>query len=268
MDTAEKMEESSKNEGEKNEITQRFSKTYLSKVDISDETKNDSAPLKLKIEELVKQLQSKYDETKINAVVEIRRMLSANLSDQRKPPIDEIIENGIVPILIEDLKVSNEILRFEILWILTNIASGTFEQTKVIIDSGAVPLFLHFLHSTDHNIADQAAWLFGNIIADKTQFYNYCIEFGFIEEILKFDFEKLRIKNLQTITWIMANLCRNKELCPEKNIGKLFSPILELLVYNSDTGILDQTLLTITFLTDPNDQQRITLKDTVSVLVI
>jgi importin subunit alpha-1 len=228
------MEAPTKNET--NESTKRFSKISINKVEIIDETKNDSAHTKLELKKLVEQARSKNLEIIINAVVEIRKMISQS----KNPPIDEIIQSGIVPDLIEFLKNSDTKLQYETASILTNIASGTFEQTKVIIDSGAVPVFLQFLHSSDHNVSNQVAWALGNIIADKTQFYNYCIELGLIEEILKIDFSKLRIKNLRTLTWIMANLCRNKEICTGKNVGKLFLPLLEMLVFNRDDEILGE----------------------------
>lgn len=56
------------------------------------------------------------------------------INKEQNPPIDEILKAGVVPILVAHLgNDSNPKLQFEAAWALTNIASGTTEQTMTII---------------------------------------------------------------------------------------------------------------------------------------
>ena len=115
------------------------------------------------INDLVKNAASSDPSVQLSAVQMARKLLS----NDENPPIDQIIDAGMVPILVRCLENDdNALLQYEAAWALTNIASGSSQQTQSVVLWGAVEHFLRLLSSLHQNMCEQAVWALGNIIGD------------------------------------------------------------------------------------------------------
>ena len=113
------------------------------------------------LETIVEKAKSSEPATQLAAVQAARKLLSSD----RNPPIDALINSGILPVLVGCLNISdNPSLQFEAAWALTNIASGTSQQTQAVVEANAVPLFLNLLASPHQNVCEQAVWALGNYL--------------------------------------------------------------------------------------------------------
>lgn len=188
----------------------------------------------------------------LNAVQSARRLLSSD----RNPPIDDLINSGILPILVQALRRhDNPSLQFEAAWALTNIASGTSQQTQAVVNADAVPLFLDLLRSPHQNVCEQAVWALGNIIGDGPQLRDYVIKLGVVEPLLSFIKPSMPLTFLRNVTWVIVNLCRNKDPPPPLDTIREILPSLCLLIHHTDNNILVDTVWAISYLTDGGNEQ-------------
>jgi hypothetical protein len=81
------------------------------------------------------------------------------------------LRNGVVPVLVRLLaESSDEKLQFEASWALTNIASGTDQQTQAVLETPAVHVFLHLVLQGAPAVREQAIWALGNLAGNGESF--------------------------------------------------------------------------------------------------
>lgn len=178
------------------------------------------------------------------------------LSSDRNPPIDELIACDMLPTLVNCLDNNHDSnLQFEAAWALTNIASGSQMQTMQVVKANAVPKFIQLLSSQYQNVCEQAVWALGNIIGDGPELRDFVIQSGVIPLLLRFINPEIPLTFLRNVTWVIVNLCRNKDPPPALDSVKQIVPALAGLITHDDVNILVDTVWAISYLTDSGEEQ-------------
>mmetsp|Transcript_15061 Transcript_15061/g.29690 ORF Transcript_15061/g.29690 Transcript_15061/m.29690 type:complete len:522 (+) Transcript_15061:56-1621(+) len=188
---------------------------------------------------------------KLNCTIEIRRFLSI----QKNPPIEEVIKFGMIPIFLNFLKNNEEPqLQFEAAWVLTNIASGSTNQTFAVVEGGGIELFIKLLESPNNNVKEQSIWALGNITGDSPENRNKVLEAGILFPLIRELELPNRISFTRNAIWTLSNLCRGKP-SPESIFLKKIIFTLEKFIFSDDSGILADVCWAFSYISDGSPER-------------
>ena len=142
-------------------------------------------------------------------VKSLRRVLS-----KKKPPIQEVIDNGGVEVLMKLFNESSDNegkFTFQLAWALTNLLSGDKKQCKYLVAKGAIESFNTKMRTTKvMDTKEQCIWALANIAGDNTKDRDRLLQMDFVHFLVGMIFETSSdcVALINICVWALSNCIR------------------------------------------------------------
>lgn len=158
------------------------------------------------VEELKLAISSKGKENTVNALRELRRLLSRS----EFPFVEIALKSGAIPLLAQCLSFgSQDEQLLEAAWCLTNIAAGKPEETKALVPT--LPLLIaHLGDKSSLSVAEQCAWALGNVAGESEELRDLLLSQGALLPLARM-MSHDKGKTVRTAAWALSNLIKGPD---------------------------------------------------------
>jgi hypothetical protein len=175
------------------------------------------------------------------------------LSIEDAPPIDAVLRSGLLPDLIKLCQDGASAIQFEAAWAITNIASGSAQQTNAVVEAGAVPMFVHLLRSPSADVVEQATWALGNIAGDSAELRDIVVGAGALECFTTLlQLPDVPTGQLRNGTWALSNLLRGSPK-PDIERTRCAIPLLVQLLQSADDEVVMDAAWGLSYAAEANN---------------
>jgi hypothetical protein len=127
------------------------------------------------------------------------------MTEHYKETINELLEIGIIPNIIQNLDIQDTHIQINCLRIVGNIASGNANQTQSLIDWGLLQLLKKTIFNTAKQIRKESAWIISNIAAGTQKQIETLISLDFLPilaKVIQSDETEIKKESI----WAVCNL--------------------------------------------------------------
>eukprot|EP01044_Picomonas_judraskeda_P032156 COSAG03_NODE_12312_length_552_cov_1.470046_1_plen_159_part_10 len=159
--------------------------------------------------------------------------------------------------MVERMSTAPTAIQFEALWAITNIASGTSDQTAQVVP--ALPIIARLIRSPNQEVSEQAVWAVGNIAGDSTALRDSVLEAGALVSLVGI-LDQLALKAKQKISllrnavWTISNCCRGKPQPPLELVRPAL-PGLAKVIWEADAEVVADACWALSYLSDGPDER-------------
>ncbi|KAL9644072.1 hypothetical protein ABK040_005539 [Willaertia magna] len=226
-------------------------------ISLSDNNNNDSYYVLSTLPSIVQGINAYQIPVRLDAVTKVRKLLSI----EKNPPIDAVLQSGILPKLVEFLSLSDyPPLQFESVWAITNIASGSSEHTQTVVKCGVVPILIQLLQSPTEDVVEQSIWALGNIAGDSAVLRDYVLQSGVMQPLLNVIQKYPKTSIMRNSTWTLSNLFRGKPIPSTDLVLPALSTLAHLLFHTDEEVICDAAWAFSYFSDGPNDRIQVVIE--------
>lgn len=210
--------------------------------------------------EKLTELMSDLYKSQHDGIVYFRRILAID----RNPPIEIVIQAGIVPRLIEFLQLHMDSnLQFEAAWCVTNIVCGEFRFVKVLLDHNILANLINLIaYSTDEKVRSQALWALSNISSDVDNCRDLIIAAGALTPLLwqlginqppeRAPLASPSLGAMQHLAFIFCNLSKGTGNIPSDSLSAIVFA-LSVLLQSPDEIVYHVVACSICYMCEKND---------------
>ncbi|CAD8085194.1 unnamed protein product [Paramecium primaurelia] len=204
-----------------------------------------------KIEEYVSKINSDDIISQYYGLNRCRKLLSDTIVAQPiESLIQKVLQTNIQYNLFSIVKLNSiPLLKYEALWIISNIVFGTQEQIQIILDNDGINILFLALESQYDELIELGIWSLANIAADNIKFRDMLLQQGILFHLKRIwkQYKNTKSELIKTIVWALSNLAKGKPTTKFR-IRELIQILSEIIISTNDEEQLIDSSWSLSYL--------------------
>lgn len=186
------------------------------------------------------------------------QMLRRFLSFEHNPPIDQVIDAGALPRLVEFLNRHGQPkLQWEAASALASVVSGSSQHVHAVVEAAAVPVLINLLSSPVDYLRAEVVWVVGRMAEDSIQVRDFLLQSGALQPVLDCLTDATKPDLLRTAVWALSSLHRGRPRPPLQAVKSALPHVARLLSSSDDADVLANACWTLSCISDDAYTERI-----------